>query len=49
VALVHARANAAVQDIDAAAALGEQVAAYLKAGVARAGGTLVVDTKPDES
>jgi hydroxymethylbilane synthase len=48
-ALVHARANAAVQDIDAAAALGEQVAADLKAGVARAGGTLVVNTKPDES
>jgi hydroxymethylbilane synthase len=49
VALVHAQASAAVQDIAAATTLGEQVAADLKAGVARAGGTLVVDTKPDES
>jgi hydroxymethylbilane synthase len=48
-ALVHAQAKAAVQDIDAATALGEQVAASLKAGVARAGGTLVVDAKPGES
>jgi hypothetical protein len=29
--------------------LGEQVAASLKAGVARAGGSLVLDTKPDAS
>jgi len=48
-ALVHAQANAAVKDIDAATALGERVAADLKAAVARAGGSLVVDTKPDES
>ena len=49
VALVHAQANASVKDIEAATALGERVAADLKAGVARAGGTLVVGTKPDES
>jgi len=48
-ALVHAQASAAVKDIDAATALGEQVAASLKAGVARAGGTLLIDSKPDES
>jgi hydroxymethylbilane synthase len=48
-ALVHAQANAAVKDMAAATALGEQVAASLKAGVARAGGTLAIDTKPDES
>ena len=48
-ALVHAQANAAVKDIDTAPALGERVAADLKAGVARAGGSLVVGTKPDES
>ena len=48
-ALVHAQANAAVKDIDTATALGERVAADLKAGVARAGGSLVVGTKPDES
>jgi len=48
-ALVHAQANATVKDIAAATALGERVAADLKAGVARAGGTLVVGTKPDES
>jgi hydroxymethylbilane synthase len=49
VPLVKAQASAAVKDIDAATALGEQVAASLKAGVARAGGSLVIDAKPDES
>jgi hydroxymethylbilane synthase len=49
VQLVRAQANAAVKDIAAATALGEQVAASLKVGVARVGGTLVPDSKPDES
>jgi hydroxymethylbilane synthase len=40
VALVSAQAGASVADLNAATALGEQVAATLKAGVARVGGTL---------
>jgi len=48
-AVVRAQASAVVRDIEAATLLGEQVAVNLKAGVARAGGTLVVDTKPDEA
>jgi len=49
VPLVRAQASAAVKSVDGATALGEQVAASLKAGVAHAGGSLVVDTKPDAS
>jgi hydroxymethylbilane synthase len=49
VPLVHAQASAAVKNLDAATALGAQVAASLKAGVARAGGNLAVDTKSDQS
>ena len=49
VPLVRAQASSVVKNLDAAAALGEQVAASLKAGVARAGGSLVVDSKPDAS
>ncbi|OGP00702.1 MAG: hydroxymethylbilane synthase [Curvibacter sp. GWA2_64_110] len=45
--LVHSAATAAVADLAAAAALGEQVAAHLKAGVLRAGGSLLVDSAPD--
>jgi hydroxymethylbilane synthase len=48
-ALVHAQASGVVKDIVAATALGQQVAASLKTSVLRAGGTLVVDTKPGES
>ena len=40
VALVTAQASAAVADLATATALGDQVAASLKAGVARSGGTL---------
>jgi len=43
VPLVHAHAGASVGDQDAAAALGERVAAELKAGVQRAGGNLSPD------
>ena len=47
--LVRAQASAVVQDIDGATTLGEQVAARLKAGVERAGATLVVDAAPGKS
>jgi hydroxymethylbilane synthase len=45
VALVSAKAGATLADLNAAAALGEQVAATLKAGVARAGGSLQLPAK----
>jgi len=47
VALVRSHATAVVADLTAAATLGEQVAADLKAGVLRVGGSLVVDHAPD--
>jgi hydroxymethylbilane synthase len=49
VPLVRAQASAPVTSMDAATTLGEQVAASLKTGVARVGGSLVVDSKPDEA
>lgn len=49
VPLVRAQATAPVKDIAAATALGEQVAASLKAGVLKAGGSLAIETKPDEA
>ena len=39
IALVHAQASAVVSEVDAATRLGEQVAASLKAAMARAGAT----------
>ena len=47
-ALVHAQASAVVRDLAAATALGQQVAASLRTGVVRAGGTLAVDTQPGQ-
>ena len=47
VALVRSHATAVVADLAAAATLGEQVAADLKAGVQRVGGSLTIDHTPD--
>jgi hypothetical protein len=44
---VRSQATAAVADLAAATALGEQVAADLKAGVQRVGGSLTIDHTPD--
>ena len=43
IALVHAQASAVVSDVEAASRLGEQVAASLKAAMARAGATAPVE------
>ena len=43
IALVHAQASAVVSEVDAATRLGEQVAASLKAAMARAGATAPVE------
>ncbi len=43
IALVHAQASAVVRDVNAATILGEQVAASLKAAMARAGATAPVE------